>query len=86
MVAAISVDRGIDGVMVFEEAVKTETFIEFIETLRERNGNNHLNVFLDNLTVHHTVKVKEACEKNNIQLIYNVPYRYDFNPIELVFS
>jgi len=86
VVAAISVDRGIDCVMIFDEAVKTETFIQFIETLRQGNGNRHLNVFLDNLAVHRTTEVKEAYDKNNIQAIYNVPYRYDFNPIELVFS
>ena len=86
VVAAISVDRGVDCAMIFDEAVKTETFIQVIEALRQSNGNKHLNVFLDNLAVHRTADVVEAYHKNNIQAIYNVPYRYDLNPIELVFS
>ena len=45
-----------------------------------------LHIFLDNLQVHKTAHVKQAMERWGMSPIWNVPYRYDFQPIELVFS
>ena len=64
--AAISVDRGVDCVMIFDEAVKKETFLTFLQELRRQNGNKHFTLFLDNLAVHKTLEVKEAYESHNI--------------------
>ena len=74
--AAVSADRGVDCIMIFDEAVKKDTFITFLEELRRRNSNRPLHLFLDNLAVHKTQEVKEAYERLNIKVIWNVPYAY----------
>jgi len=40
----------------------------------------------DNATIHHTKKLKEYIKKKNINVIYNLPYCPEFNPIENVNS
>ena len=76
VVAAVSADRGVDCIMIFDEAVKQDTFIAFLEELRRRNSNRPLHLFLDNLSVHKTQEVKEAYVRLNIKVIWNVPYAY----------
>ena len=85
-VAAISVDRGVDGVMVFDQAVTAESFIKFLEALHAQTPREPINVFLDNLVVHKTEEVRAAMKRLNIKPIWNIPYRFEFMPIELVFS
>jgi hypothetical protein len=36
-------------------------------------------MFLDNCRVHYGKKVKEKWAELNIKLVWNVPYRYEFN-------
>ena len=43
-------------------------------------------MFLDNLRVHHTNKVKELCKELDIPLVFNLAYSPDYNPIETYFS
>jgi len=86
VVAAISADRGVDAIMTFDQAVKTESFIEFLEKLQKQNRGRTLNIFMDNLQVHKGVGVKQAMDEWKMKAIWNVPYRFDFMPIELVFS
>ena len=84
--AAISADEGVDCAMIFDEAVNKTSFIVFLEELRRRNGTKPLHLYLDNLQVHKSPEVNEAYERLNIRAIYNPPYRYEFQPIEMVFS
>ena len=41
---------------------------------------------MDNARTHHSVIFKQFIEDNKLNIIYNVPYRPEFNPIEKVFS
>ena len=43
-------------------------------------------MFLDNLQVHKTKEVSDACEQHKAKLIFNLPYSPDFNGIESYFS
>ena len=79
-VAAVSADRGVDLIMIFDEAIKRETFITFLEELRRQNGINRavarrsthkyhptpINCFLDNLPAHRTLEVQDAFKRLNI--------------------
>lgn len=38
------------------------------------------------MRVHHNLQVKGLCKNMDIPLIFNLPYRPEFNPIENVFS
>ena len=78
VVAAISADQGMDAIMVFESAVTKDSFIEFLEYLRELNGRKKLVIFLDNLRVHKTAEVTEWVENSNMELVFNVPYKYQY--------
>ena len=41
---------------------------------------------MDNAKIHHTKKLKAYVEKKNMNIIYNIPYCPQFNPIENVNS
>ena len=43
-------------------------------------------IFLDNCRVHHSKKVDEFLKENKIEVIYNVPYGSEYNPIERVWA
>jgi transposase len=43
-------------------------------------------LYLDNLRVHHSKRVKDFCEDNNLQLVFNIAYSPELNPIENFFS
>jgi transposase len=86
MVAAVSADFGFEYYQLFYKAVDRDLFMEFIENLREDQGDDKIAIFLDNLRVHHTLKVKELCKSLDIPLVFNLPYSPDYNPIETYFS
>ena len=86
VIAAISADRGVDTILIYDQAVNRFDFIEFLKHLRSLNEDRRLHVFLDNLSAHKTSEVTEAFDQQNIVPIFNVPYRFDLQPIELVFS
>ena len=52
----------------------------------KQNPKSKLTIFLDNLRVHHTKGVKAFCAERDVELIFNVPYYPDGNPIETIFS
>jgi transposase len=60
------------------------TFKEFLNELKEVAQTR--NFLLDNARIHKSRIVKEYAEENNINLIFNVPYSPEYNPIERVFS
>ena len=86
VIAAISSDTGVETIMMFDEAVKKEHFIEFLRRLRTINGERRVHCFLDNLKVHKAPEVNQLWAELNIVPIWNVPYHCQFQPIELVFS
>ena len=45
-----------------------------------------LALFMDNLSAHKTIKVKELLSRLGIEYIFNVPYQPDFNPCESCIS
>ena len=77
VIAAISADRGVDTILIYDQAVNRFDIIEFLKHLRSLNEDRRLHVFLDNLSAHKTPEVMEAFNQQNIAPIFNVPYRYD---------
>jgi transposase len=43
-------------------------------------------VFLDNLSVHHSKIVRQFMKDKELEVLFNVPYSPDYNPIENVFN
>ena len=54
--------------------------------MREVCDGEKIAIFLDNLRVHHSIKVKEFCLANDIPLVFNLAYSPEYNPIENFFS
>jgi transposase len=72
--------------MIFPKALDRWDFIIFLEELRDLHQGERLFIWLDNLRVHLTQEVREYCDENDIELIFNVPYCSHLSPIEYVFA
>lgn len=78
--------QGMQAMMVIEGGTTTEVFYEYakqvlIPTLK--NGNI---VVLDNLSAHHSSKVRKLFDEHGIHLLYTPPYSPEWNPIEWAWS
>jgi len=60
-------------------------FLNFITELVRKIGNDYL-LLMDNARIHHSKILKAYLDKHNLNIIYNVPYSPEYNPIENVFS
>ena len=86
LVCAVSEDGGLEAYQIHEKAVITEDFVKFVHLLADRAEGKEFAIFMDNLRVHKTHEVAEACKQFRAKPIFNVPYSPDFNGIESYFS
>ena len=86
VIASMCQEGGIGPMEIRDSAIDEIDFEVFLEKLRKANPEGGLSLFMDNLRVHTTLRVKAAYERLKITPIFNVPYQPDFNPIEAVFS
>ena len=85
-IAAISEDCGLEAWAMHPNSISTPEFVAFVEQLSAKFHGAEFAIFMDNLTVHKTQAVAEACKSLNVRRIFNVPYSPDFNGIEAYFS
>ena len=62
------------------------TFILYLRQLRVKHGRGRFNLYMDNLRVHTSNKVKVVMDELDIVPIFAPVYEPEYNPIELVFS
>lgn len=74
VVAGISSEVGVEVVFISERAITQETFVEFLEELRKRNGDQKLLLYFDNLSVHKADSVSAAMGRLKIEPIWNAVY------------
>lgn len=43
-------------------------------------------IFLDNLRVHYSLRVRQYCSDNKIELVFNAAYSSEYNPIERLWA
>jgi transposase len=86
LICAVSEDGGLEAFQIYEKAVTSVDFANFMHILAERAGNKSFAVFMDNLRVHKTLEVTETCKQLHAKPIYNVPYSPNFNGIENYFN
>ena len=86
LLCAISEDGGLEAYQIHEKAVTSTDFSNFIKVLADRAGGREFAVFMDNLRVHKTHEVIEACKNLKAKPIFNVPYSPEFNGIEPCFN
>lgn len=68
----------------YEENISGVKYLQFIRELNYKNKGKYL--LMDNAKIHHTKKLKEYVKKKDINVLYNIPYCPEFNPIENVNS
>ena len=66
--------------------MNTERFIEYLEELREKNGDDKLLLFADNLNVHTCDRSTNKMKELGMRYCWNLPYSPEYNPIEFTFS
>jgi transposase len=68
----------------YEQNISGDKYLKFIREINYKHKGKHL--LMDNAKIHHTKKLKEYVKKKNINVLYNIPYCPEFNPIENVNS
>ena len=71
------------------ETIGTNEFLLFIKELLNEIGRDEIKnkIFvLDNATYHFSENIKKYAEKEKLKFLFNVPYKSEFNGIELVFN
>ena len=86
MLAGVSKEIGVDLVMTFKNSVDMPKFKIYIEELRAKYFFDDICIYMDNLSVHRSLAVRERLDELSIAYIYSPPYSPDFNGIESVFS
>ena len=86
MLAGVSKEIGVDLVMTFKNSVDIPKFKIYLEELRAKYFFDDICIYMDNLSVHRSLVVRERLDELSIAYIYSPPYSPDFNGIESVFS
>ena len=86
MLAAISTEKGVEGVTIFTKSVNTGKFKVFLEELRAQNPFDQILLVMDNLSVHKNHGVLERMDELGFRWAYTPRYSPTYNPIEEVFA
>lgn len=86
VVAGVSAEKGLEAFYIHPRSIDSDCFIQYLLELLETSKPSEFTIFLDNCRVHHSKKVQAFLEDNKIEVIYNVPYGPEYNPIERVWA
>ena len=86
VIASMSEEDGFGLLHINTQITNQDNFQDFLKDLRRKAKKTPLALFLDQLSVHKTKKVRELMQSLDINPIFNVGYSPEFNPIEAVFS
>ena len=86
VLASISKEKGLEHYRIFDNSVNIPKFKEFLQELRENNGDEKIALFMDNLSAHKSEKSRAEMARLGFRCIFNVPYSPELNPIEFAFS
>ena len=77
---------GNDLVMLFDYSVNKEKFKVYLDELRAKFFFDDICLYLDNLSVHRSLEIRERMDELSIAYIYSPIYSPDYNPVEYIFS
>ena len=86
VVAAINLKGQVVAMLIQRQSIKTADFLEFLDKLAERMRRRKTFIFLDNLTLHHTIAVRNQAKEHNQELYFNAAYSSHLNPIERLWA
>jgi transposase len=67
-------------------ALTVETFKEMLDSVSGAVDDEKVFLFMDNARFHKSEEVAKHMKKLNIEPVFNVAYRFEFNPIERLFA
>ena len=73
------------SVYIIKGSVNSITFIEFIKDVIGKIKEKNI-LFMDNARIHHSKIFTAYVKTIKNDILYNVPYCSEYNPIEMVFS
>lgn len=68
----------------YEKSVNGEQYLNFIKEIINNHGNDYT-LLMDNATIHKTKKFINYCKEDKVNILYNIPYNPESNPIEMIF-
>ena len=77
---------GLVNAEILAKAVNENIFLEYIPKLSIAMGEEPFYLFMDRLSVHMMLTVKDKLSQHNITPIYNCSASPDLNPIETCFA
>ena len=77
---------GNDLVMLFDYSVNIKKFKVYLDELRAKFFFDDICLYIDNLSVHRSLEIRERMDELSIAYIYSPIYSPDYNPAEYVFS
>jgi transposase len=87
VVGAIDLKGKVRTICTYDYSINVEKFIQFLQELRiMKDASIKIYIFLDNLRVHYSLKVREYCRENMIELVFNAAYSSEYNPIERLWA
>jgi transposase len=70
--------------IIYEKSINGEKYINFIKELIEKYGKKYT-LLMDNSSIHKTKKFRDYTESEKLNILYNIPYNPETNPIEMLF-
>ena len=86
LLSVIALGKGVYYYKTYDRSVNTDKYVAFLESLKKKHGKSPCAIYLDSLRVHQTLKARQLCEENDIELIWAPIYKPDYNPIEHMHS
>ena len=72
--------------MLFDHSVNIVKFKVYLDELRAKYFFDDICLYIDNLTVHRSLEVRNRMDELSIGYIFSPIYSPDYNPVEYVFS
>ena len=71
--------------LICEKGMRTNNFIYFMSIVKNMVDKNSY-FLMDNASTHKSKLFQKYKEHNNLEVVYNAPYHFEYNPIENVLS
>ena len=85
-VATVSSKKGLVYLSIQEEGVNESNFQVYIKTLSKKMDSKPFFLYMDNLSVHRMIVVRNLYRQLGITPVYNISYSPDLNPIEHIWA
>ena len=86
VLVAISRERGVDLVEVFEKSINKQKFKVFLETLRSKYPFDDILIMMDNLSLHKSNDTRQLMDELGFLYAYTPVYSPQYNGIEEVIN